>query len=207
MGIYLLPIQNKTMSNYKIFESVYVNECGKQGTPYFWIQKRKTFLGIPYWKSIRHYDGGGYTSITRFDSYDDALNFIQNVLKKGIKTNEVNTKVIAVISKMNNEKMNQMIDEAYEKYCEIAGKVEEPDYDIHVDDPNQNCTRLMTKEEFINKCKINPEFSERWGLKIEEREVLAQIDQTNPILKGSTALYPHKLITITYNGTKIESYE
>jgi len=194
------------MSNYKIFESVYVNECGKQGTPYFWIQKRKTFLGIPYWKSIRHYDGG-YTSITRFDSYDDALNFIQNVLKKGIKTNEVNTKVIAVISKMNNEKMNQMIDEAYEKYCEIAGKVEEPDYDIHVDDPNQNCTRLMTKEEFINKCKINPEFSERWGLKIEEREVLAQIDQTNPILKGSTALYPHKLITVTYNGTKIESYE
>ena len=67
--------------------------------------------------------------------------------------------------------MNQMIDEVYEKYCEIAGKVEEPDYDIHVDDPNQNCTRLMTKEEFINKCKINPEFSERWGLKIEEREL------------------------------------
>lgn len=85
------------MSNYKIFESVYVNDCGEQGTPYFWIQKRKTFLGIPYWESIRHYDGGDYTSITRFDSYDDALNFIQNVLKKGIKTNEVNTKVIAVI--------------------------------------------------------------------------------------------------------------
>ena len=77
------------MSNYKIFESVYVNEYGKQSTPYFWIKKRKTFLGIPYWKSIRHYDGRDYTSTTLFDSYDDALNFIQNVLKKGIKKNSI----------------------------------------------------------------------------------------------------------------------
>jgi len=184
------------MSNYKIFESVYVNEYGKQSTPYFWIKKRKTFLGIPYWKSIRHYDGGDYTSTTLFDSYDDALNFIQNVLKKGIKTNEVNTKVIAVISKMNNEKMNQMIDEAYENYVNKNDGVLGRDH-----------LWTLKKEEFIYKCKTDSEFSKEWGLKIEEREVLAQIDQTNPILKGSTALYPHKLITVTYNGTKIESYE
>ena len=121
-----------------------------------------------------------------------------------------------------------MIDEAYEKYCEIAGKVEEPDYDIHVDDPNQNCTRLMTKEEFINKCKINPEFSERWGLKIEERELsLEDRVRIYALKEGQTyeqfvtnwntdvqwnedlndADIPTKLTTITYNGTKIESYE
>jgi len=29
---------------------------------------------------------------------------------------------------------------------------------------------LDTIESFINKCKTNPEFSEKWGLKIEERE-------------------------------------
>ena len=108
---------------------------------------------------------------------------------------------------MNKEKMNQMIDEAYENYLKGGDikwlKQEEVDTPIG----KMNMPIPYTKEEFINKCKTDTEFSERWGLKIEEREVLAQIDQTNPILKGSTALYPHKLITITYNGTKIESYE
>ena len=32
-------------------------------------------------------------------------------------------------------------------------------------------TRHLTQEEFINKCKTDPEFSEKWGLKIEEREL------------------------------------
>jgi hypothetical protein len=27
------------------------------------------------------------------------------------------------------------------------------------------------QEQFINKCKTDPEFSEKWGLKIEEREL------------------------------------
>ena len=31
--------------------------------------------------------------------------------------------------------------------------------------------QLLTKEEFIDKCKTHNEFSERWGLKIEEREL------------------------------------
>ena len=85
------------MNNYRIFRSVYVNEYGKEGTPYFWIKKRKTFLGIPYWESIRHYDGGEYTYLTRFDNYDDTLNFIKNVLEKGIKTDDINTKLAGVI--------------------------------------------------------------------------------------------------------------
>ena len=85
------------MSNYKIFRSVYVNEYGKEGTPYFWIKKRKTFLGIPYWKSVRHIECGDYTNITTFDSYDDALNFIKNVLERGIKTDDINTKLAGVI--------------------------------------------------------------------------------------------------------------
>jgi len=99
------------------------------------------------------------------------------------------------------------IDEAYENYLKGGDikwlKQEEVDTPIG----KMNIPIPYTKEEFIDKCKTDKKFSEKWGLKIEEREVLAQIDQTNPILKGSTALYPHKLITITYNGTKIESYE
>ena len=53
--------------------------------------------------------------------------------------------------------------DAYKKYCKIASSIEEPDYDIHVDDPNQNCTRLMTKEEFINRIKTDTEFAYTWG--------------------------------------------
>jgi thymidylate synthase len=53
--------------------------------------------------------------------------------------------------------------DAYKNYCKVAGALEEPDYDIHVDDPNQNCTRLMTQEEFINKIKTDDEFAKKWG--------------------------------------------
>ena len=95
---------------------------------------------------------------------------------------------------MNNEKMNQIISDAWANYSKkvIANNLQPIPY---------------TKEEFINKCKTDTEFLEKWGLKIEEREVLNQVDQTNPVLIGSTALYPHKLITITYNNETIESYE
>lgn len=67
-----------------------------------------------------------------------------------------------------------------------------------------------SKEEIEHLSKhytSDTEFSERWGLKIEEQIVLEQVEQNNPVLKGSTALYPTKLITIKYNDQKIESYE
>jgi len=98
---------------------------------------------------------------------------------------------------------NQMIDGAYKNYCNAYPDVEK----TFQYEGSKIEVRKMTQEEFIEMIKTDDEFSEMWGLKIEEREVLAQIDQTNPILKGSTALYPHKLITITYNNETIESYE
>ena len=82
----------------------------------------------------------------------------------------------------------------------------------------------MAKEEFINKIKTDDEFSKEWGLKIEERELSlkerAEWLQNN---KGYDLLVgnldhdhirevveeesPTKLITLTYNNEKIESYE
>jgi thymidylate synthase len=53
--------------------------------------------------------------------------------------------------------------DAYKNYCKIANSVEEPDYEIHVDDPDENCTRVMTMEEFINKIKTDDEFAKKWG--------------------------------------------
>ena len=63
---------------------------------------------------------------------------------------------------MNNEKYNQIIDDAYKNYCLKKGsKIGE-----------YGCRPiLLTKEEFINKIKTDNEFSEKWGLKVEEREL------------------------------------
>jgi hypothetical protein len=82
-----------------------------------------------------------------------------------------------------------------------------------------------TIQEFIDKCKTNPEFSEKWGLKIEEREL--SLEERYQLMKNGdldewltihykepkTMEYmdkhnvPTKLITITYNDKTIESYE
>jgi hypothetical protein len=83
----------------------------------------------------------------------------------------------------------QIIDKVYEGYMEytilgiengldrIAGHldnclVEFDGYSEHFTNPSfAYGFRTHTQEEFINKCKTNTEFSEKWGLKIEEREL------------------------------------
>jgi hypothetical protein len=83
--------------------------------------------------------------------------------------------------------------------------------------------RQYAKEEFINKCKPDSEFSEKWGLTIEERELSLEerydwfTKTYNKNLTRSTNQYdmedilntnniPTKSITITYNDKTIESY-
>jgi hypothetical protein len=78
--------------------------------------------------------------------------------------------------------------------------------------------RQYSPKEFINKCKTDSEFSEKWGLKIEERELsleerrkLANYDSVfvSPMTVESWDRnnIPTKLITITYNNETIEDYE
>jgi hypothetical protein len=79
-----------------------------------------------------------------------------------------------------------------------------------------------TQEEFIDKCKSDSEFSEKWGLKIEERELTpkerielagGKIQDKYPALVEMSLRVcderdtPTKLITLTYKDTIIESYE
>jgi predicted transcriptional regulator len=82
---------------------------------------------------------------------------------------------------------------------------------------------VPTKEEFIRLIKTDSEFSETWGLKIEERELsLKERNEIRDIrylqnnlyqsLKGNDTKIdweniPTKLITLTYNNETIESYE
>ena len=65
---------------------------------------------------------------------------------------------------MSKEKYNQIIDDAYKNYGQYhinEGLKEKPEQTIII----------LSKEGFINRIKTDPEFSENWGLKIEEREL------------------------------------
>jgi len=118
----------------------------------------------------------------------------------------------------NNEKYNQIIDEVYEKYEQ---KIISEGYYMLV-----AVGWPSTKEEFINKCKTDQEFSERWGLKIEERELSLEerMQIWNERIKGLFIMLiwghdktqeeslnehniPNKQITLTYQDEKIEVYE
>ena len=67
--------------------------------------------------------------------------------------------------------MNQIIDEAYKNYEKktsqlesfvvksIAGNRDE------VNELLKNNSTILTQEEFINKCKTDPEFSKKMGIK------------------------------------------
>ena len=132
---------------------------------------------------------------------------------------------------MNNERYKQIIDEAYEKYA-----------DSHWTQPSNPKGKLLSdqlfsvvpmehsKEEFINKCKTDLDFSQKWGLKIEERE-LTDKERLNTLIQNEQRLIyekvqsfknlkrktikdyldekniPTRLITLTYNNEKIEIYE
>ena len=123
---------------------------------------------------------------------------------------------------MSKERYNQIIDEVYKNYFLIKSMEKGP-FGIS--------GLILPKEEFINNCKTNPEFSEKWGLKIEERELsweerLELWYQKNKSETGKRGIWeidyiekyeghkklnsyniPTKLITLTYNNEKIESYE
>ena len=118
---------------------------------------------------------------------------------------------------MNKEQIIEAVGQEYTKWFydnavpSVSGK------------PILNGEGILTRGEFINKCKTDSEFSETWGLKIEEREL--SLDERDEIrdmqyfknnlhqaLKGSDTKIdweniPTKQITITYKDTIIESYE
>ena len=115
---------------------------------------------------------------------------------------------------MNKERYNQIIDEVYDKYTTKY---------MGYDD-------VPSKELFLFEIRTNEEFSEKWGLKIEERELsnderfriaYKNLDLRKELEAQSKMLHypdghnkamdnaniPTKLITITYNDKTIESYE
>jgi hypothetical protein len=141
-----------------------------------------------------------------------------------------------------NKEQQDVLDEAYENYEKHTPE----QYVVGSDsDPMRQCMvwkrktdsssgypilERLSKEEFINRCKTDTEFSERWGLKIEERELsnderfriaykdlelrkkleaqskmIRYPDGHNEVMDDANI--PTKLITVTYNNKTIESYE
>ena len=131
---------------------------------------------------------------------------------------------------MNKE---QIIDVVYENYVKETMFNSNPKWLEPVPVMNMKTgeksmgARQFFKESFINKCKTDSEFSEKWGLKIEERDLTREerIDlyakEYTPGMRNkyeppfddfidaklSVRNIPTKLITITYNNETIESYE
>jgi hypothetical protein len=133
-----------------------------------------------------------------------------------------------------NKEQEELLDAAYENYskeyendnsigmCLLFKRLD-----------GKSTYRKPNKEMFVDLCTYDKTFSKKWGLKIEERELSLEEryelckENTNknplkysdengnypehiqkPILKWmESENIPTKLITITYNNKKIESYE
>ena len=122
-----------------------------------------------------------------------------------------------------NKEQEQIIDEVYQNYLtNFIPPTCPPNLDVQ-----PSYYEPMTKEWFIKSIKERglrgEEFSEKWGLKIEEREL--SLEERQKLYEGeftpgikvindhwlnsklTTRNIPTKLITLTYNNEKIESYE
>jgi hypothetical protein len=124
-----------------------------------------------------------------------------------------------------NKEQQELLDESYKNYKRLTHKINEKnhygEYSKWGDAPLISGVQHLTKDSFIQMIKINSEFSERWGLKIEERELSLEERHdikeqygfdcrklAKPSIKQlDDANIPTKLITITYNDKTIESYE
>ena len=132
---------------------------------------------------------------------------------------------------MNNEQQ-ELLDDAYKNYKSKINLQNNWEITLRVggvDTIGQQ--ELLSQEEFISKIKTDTEFSQRWGLKIEERELSLE-ERCDEYIKrhpketndgvlnykwiGDNLCthedydkwnIPTKLITITYNNKTIESYE
>ena len=126
-----------------------------------------------------------------------------------------------------NKEQQELLDDAYKNYEKnINDGIQNPnDIKWDITEPKNPKLYPLTKEEFIDRIKTNSEFSERWGLMIEERE-LSRLERISIAIEKKLTHktahltkdfdyqkwcdeqnIPTKLITITYNNETIESYE
>jgi hypothetical protein len=122
-----------------------------------------------------------------------------------------------------NKEQQELLDKAYENYSKEYEKDNSIGMCLLVARMDGKKTyRKPNKEMFVGLCTYDKTFSEKWGLKIEERELnleerksIYEKEYTDGVevpnnnwlnSKLTTRNIPSKLITISYNDKKIESY-
>lgn len=117
---------------------------------------------------------------------------------------------------------DQIIDKVYNNYLNEWTFEKHPnDGSVYSVEPIK--VKEHTKEQFVYRCKTNLEFSKKWGLKIEEKELsleerkrIYEMEYTNDIevennhwleSKLKTRNIPTKKITLEYNNEKTYCYE
>jgi hypothetical protein len=137
-----------------------------------------------------------------------------------------------------NKEQQELLDEAYENYVKwVESSENQNNKNEIVKIPDSKETLIKTikgDDEIVKKMgkRYCDEFSEKWGLKIEERELsrnersdyyykhgnsegIVEGSLDRPIFEEDEVAHkwydernvPTKLITITYNDKTIESYE
>jgi hypothetical protein len=138
-----------------------------------------------------------------------------------------------------NKEQQELLDEAYMKYqnqtmfhTDDLVSLKESDGMNMSTGEKTKVYRQFAPVEFLNKCKTDKEFSEKWGLTIEERELSDKervdifnlkmikegirtqiptvgVDESywKESLEKTKHNIPTKLITITYNNKTATSYE
>ena len=115
-----------------------------------------------------------------------------------------------------SKEQEELLDEVYGRYW---NSIETSEYDGF--GPTSIKFPTLMKEEFINKCKTDTEFSQKWGLQLEERELsLTERTEYKKKRDGIARTFapytyqmldnsniPTRLITITYNNETIESFK
>jgi hypothetical protein len=128
-----------------------------------------------------------------------------------------------------NKEQQELVDEAYKNFIYNPSYKAEGVADLMESQAGQ-LVKCPTQQEFIDKIKTDSKFSEKWGLKIEERELIQRerlqllwkvcreenIPPDSKELEDFWLRYneimskyniPTRLITITYNDKTIENYE
>ena len=134
---------------------------------------------------------------------------------------------------MSNERYNQIVDDAYENYSKEYEKDNSIGMALLIQTVDgKSVYRKPDREMFIGLCTHDASFSERWGLKIEERELSLEerVDYFNSkmikegirtqigtvdvdesywrkALEETNHNIPTREITVTHNNETVEIYE
>ena len=77
---------------YKIMKHSYWDEYGVENRITYYIRESRKFLGIQYWKDIKHkaysMGGGGYNVTTDFKTLEEAEKFINEKLRPRVGTHK-----------------------------------------------------------------------------------------------------------------------